>query len=314
MQEQPFDASRKRMTTFHRQAAAEQGVVACTKGAPELVLPCCSAQGAVPLDSDGLLQAAQTLAAQGLRVLALARRDHSQVLDANTAGAAESSLQYLGLIAVIDPPRAEARDAVRDCMAAGITPVMITGDHPAAARAIALRPGIVASADAPVLTGADLTALDEAQLRARVGHTHAYAWVDPVQKIRSVEALQADGQFVAMAGDGDNGAPALKRADIAIAMARGGTDVAREAPSLVLLGDNSPPSWPPPKKTGVFTTTCANSSAARWWAIRARSGPSCSHRCCACHPAAAYSPPLDQPGYPWAPRAGAGGRARRAGG
>ena len=122
------------MTTFHRQAAAEQGVVACTKGAPELVLPCCSAQGAVPLDSDGLLQAAQTLAAQGLRVLALARRDHSQVLDANTAGAAESSLQYLGLIAVIDPPRAEARDAVRDCMAAGITPVMVTGDHPAAAR------------------------------------------------------------------------------------------------------------------------------------------------------------------------------------
>ncbi len=239
VQEQPFDAERKRMTTFHHGAS---GYVAYTKGAPESVLACCYAQwtpdGAQPLDPAGLVQEAQALAAQGLRVLALARRDHAVLPDTNALAAVESHLQFLGLIALIDPPRPEAEAAVRDCLSAGITPVMITGDHPATARAIAQRLGIVTDAQAEVLTGQDLTVLDDAALRLRVGSVRVYARVDPAQKIRIVEALQARGEIVAMTGDGVNDAPALKRADIGVAMGRGGTDVAREASSMVLLDDN----------------------------------------------------------------------------
>ncbi len=241
VQEQPFDSERKRMTTFHRRPDGA-GLVAYTKGAPETVLPCCVAQwspeGPQALDAQAVLQSAQTLAAQGLRVMALARRDHGRLPDTNALEQVESDLELLGLVALIDPPRPEAMSAVRDCIAAGITPVMITGDHPATARAIAHRLGIVAHDDAPVLTGADLARLDEAGLRQQVEQVRVYARVDPAQKIRIVEALQAQGRFVAMTGDGVNDAPALKRADIGVAMGRGGTDVAREASSLVLLDDN----------------------------------------------------------------------------
>jgi len=239
VQEQPFDSGRKRMTTFHRVAG---GFVAYTKGAPESVLPRCTAQwtpeGATPLDGAALLATAGQLAAQGLRVLALARRGHARLPDTNAIDAVESQLELLGLVALIDPPRPEAMAAVRDCITAGIVPVMITGDHPATARAIAHRLGIVDRGDAPVLTGADLTALDTAALHQQVEQVRIYARVDPAQKIRIVEALQARGHFVAMTGDGVNDAPALKRADIGVAMGKGGTDVAREASSLVLLDDN----------------------------------------------------------------------------
>ncbi|WP_243020169.1 cation-translocating P-type ATPase [Simplicispira sedimenti] len=239
VQEQPFDSDRKRMTTFHRVAG---GFVAYTKGAPESVLPRCAAQwtpeGRAALDTTALLAQAHQLAAQGLRVLALARRGHARLPDTNALEAVESELELLGLIALIDPPRPEAVAAVRDCISAGITPVMITGDHPATARAIAHRLGIVDCADAPVLTGTDLATLDDAALRERVEQVRVYARVDPAQKIRIVQALQARGHFVAMTGDGVNDAPALKRADIGVAMGKGGTDVAREASSLVLLDDN----------------------------------------------------------------------------
>ena len=243
VQEQPFDAERKRMTTFHQGGEGESaGYVAYTKGAPESVLSCCVAQwtpsGPTPLDGQALLDAANTLATQGLRVLALARRSFARLPDTNALGDVESQLELLGLLALIDPPRPEAMAAVGDCISAGITPVMITGDHPATARAIAHRLGIVDDADAPVLTGPDLTAMDDAQLQARVAQVRIYARVDPAQKIRIVAALQAQGQFVAMTGDGVNDAPALKRADIGVAMGKGGTDVAREASSLILLDDN----------------------------------------------------------------------------
>ena len=239
VQEQPFDSVRKRMTTFHRTDGA---YLAYTKGAPESVLPCCTAQwspaGTCPLDGLAVLADANAMASQGLRVLALARRSHARLPDTNTLEVVESQLEFLGLIALIDPPRAEAANAVRDCISAGITPVMITGDHPATARAIALRLGIVAHAQASVLTGQDLLDLDDTALQQRAATLRIYARVDPAQKIRIVRALQALGHYVAMTGDGVNDAPALKQADIGIAMGKGGTDVAREASSLVLLDDN----------------------------------------------------------------------------
>jgi Ca2+-transporting ATPase len=241
--ELPFDSVRKRMTTFHRDA---DSLVAYTKGAPESVIPVCATQWAATkegksaqFDSEAWLARANTLAAQGLRVLAIAQRTHDKLPEsASNSAAIEHGLCLIGLIGLIDPPREEAAAAVRECLAAGITPVMITGDHPATARAIALRLGIVAADDAPLLTGADLTSLDDESLKAQVTQVRVYARVDPAQKIRIVEALQAQGEFVAMTGDGVNDAPALKRADIGIAMGKGGTDVAREAASLVLLDDN----------------------------------------------------------------------------
>ena len=239
VQEQPFDSERRCMTTFHRQA---QGLVAYTKGAPESVLPRCESQwspgGEQALDRAAVLAQADALALQGMRVLVLARREHAVLPAADASEGVESQLQLLGLIALIDPPRPEAAQAVAECLAAGITPVMITGDHPATARAIARRLGIVTSDAAPVLTGQDLTRLDDAALRERVAQVQVYARVDPAQKIRIVEALQSLGQYVAMTGDGVNDAPALKRADIGVAMGQGGTDVARESASLVLLDDN----------------------------------------------------------------------------
>ncbi len=239
--ELPFDSVRKRMTTFHR---ADQGFVAYTKGAPESVIPICAghwrgADGPAAIDQALWLALANALAARGLRVLALARRDHDELpAEGDSGDAVESELQLIGLIGLIDPPRPEATAAVAECKAAGITPVMITGDHPATARAIALALGIVDDDQAPVLTGAELSVLDDDALSGRVVHTRVYARVDPQQKIRIVEALQARGEFVAMTGDGVNDAPALKRADIGVAMGKGGTDVAREAASLVLMDDN----------------------------------------------------------------------------
>jgi P-type Ca2+ transporter type 2C len=245
--ELPFDAVRKRMSTLHRAAT---GFVVYTKGAPESVIPLCTRQGSntagsstasssTRFDAPAWLARADALAAQGLRVLAIAQRTQDTPPDGSAkADSIERDLSLLGLIGLIDPPRPEALDAVRECMAAGITPAMITGDHPATARAIALQLGIVAAADAPVLTGADLSTLDDDTLMAKVRHVRVYARVDPAQKIRIVQALQAHGEFVAMTGDGVNDAPALKQADIGIAMGRSGTDVAREAASLVLLDDN----------------------------------------------------------------------------
>ncbi len=249
--EEPFDSVRKRMTTFHR---TPDGIVAYTKGAPESVIPLCTSvwQGHVPqadfdvgvagrnaVDHSAWIALANTLAAQGLRVLAVARRSYARLPEAGgEIEALESGLCLIGLIGLMDPARPEATQAVRECRGAGITPVMITGDHPATARAIALRLGIVQDPLAPVLTGADLAVLDEDALMAQVRKVRVYARVDPAQKIRIVQALQAHGEFVAMTGDGVNDAPALKRADIGIAMGLGGTDVAREASSLVLLDDN----------------------------------------------------------------------------
>jgi Ca2+-transporting ATPase len=236
--ELPFDSERKRMTTFHRQP---QGVIAYTKGAPESVLPRCAsvltAAGETPLAAAEMLENAERMAADGLRVLAVAYRAWPALPATNDANELESGMVLLGLVGLMDPPRDEAKEAVSLCKSAGITPVMITGDHPATARAIARRLGIV-SDGGRVLTGAELDRLDQAEFEAEVREIRVYARVDPQQKIKIVQALQDQGEFVAMTGDGVNDAPALKRADIGVAMGKGGTDVAREAAALVLLDDN----------------------------------------------------------------------------
>ena len=238
--ELPFDSERKCMTTLHRVGATDS-VIAFTKGAPERVLERCTAalgeQGPTPVDRAALVEQADQMAAAGLRVLAIARRDWPVVPDPLDPDEVERDLTFVGFVGLIDPPRAEAAQAVAQCRDAGITPVMITGDHPLTARAIATRLGIIAD-DARVIGGRELASLDDAQLAARAGELRVYARVDPEQKIRIVQALQSRGEFVAMTGDGVNDAPALKRADIGVAMGRIGTDVAREAADMVLLDDN----------------------------------------------------------------------------
>ncbi len=229
----PFDAERRRMLTVHDPASP--GYVAYAKGAPEVLLPRCSMDAAARVEAE---QQAARLAESGLRVLAAARRDLDEIppdLDQ-----AESDMVLLGLIGLLDPPRLEAADAVAECRAAGIVAVMITGDHPETAHAIASRVGVVESdhAGGDVLTGRDLTDLDDDALARRVLDARVYARVDPAQKIRIVQALQSQGQVAAMTGDGVNDAPALRQADIGVAMGQGGTDVARGASAMVLLDDN----------------------------------------------------------------------------
>ncbi|HRX89228.1 MAG TPA: cation-translocating P-type ATPase [Steroidobacteraceae bacterium] len=235
----PFDSERKCMTTVHRQDAGQY--LSVTKGAAEVVVPLCMCEcreaGAQALDRKRILQAADQMAADGLRVLAIAVRRVHELPNPATSAALESELEFVGLVGMIDPPRAEAADAIAACKTAGMVPVMITGDHPLTARAVATRLGMNVDDDA-VLTGTQLAALDDVKFAQRVDEVRVYARVAPEQKIRIVTALQARGEVVAMTGDGVNDAPALRRADIGVAMGITGTDVAREAASMVLLDDN----------------------------------------------------------------------------
>lgn len=240
VKELAFDSERKRMTTFH--VAGNEGIVSYTKGSPEAILSNCKqtllSSGKVVIDQTKLLKQAEIMAANGLRVLAFACRNWAALPEGDDVEEQENSLVFIGLVGLIDPPRKEAKQAVKLCKSAGITPVMITGDHPATARAIAYQLGILSSADGRVITGADLTQLNEKSLKAEVKSLNVYARVDPSQKLRIVRALQSNGEIVAMTGDGVNDAPALKAADIGIAMGKAGTDVAREAARMVLLDDN----------------------------------------------------------------------------
>ncbi|NJD88121.1 MAG: cation-translocating P-type ATPase [Betaproteobacteria bacterium] len=236
--ELPFDSERKRMTTVHRDG---DGHLALTKGAPESVIPRCSrivvAGGQAPLDGAAALARAERMAAQGLRVLAVASRRWRGLPAGAQVEDVECDLELLGLVGLVDPPREEAKAAVAECLSAGITPVMITGDHPVTARAIAAELRILGEGE-EVIDGAELARTSPEELRSRAGRATVYARVNPEQKIRIVEALQARGEIVAMTGDGVNDAPALSRADVGVSMGRSGTDVAREASHLVLLDDN----------------------------------------------------------------------------
>jgi magnesium-transporting ATPase (P-type) len=221
----------------------EDGPVLRLKGAPERVLDLCDSMVTVdgdrPLDHELVLAAAEQLALLGLRVLAFAERrlDHTHV-DPEDPPAPEG-LRLTGLVGMQDPPRHGVRDAVARCRAAGVRVVMITGDHAVTARAIARDLRLIDDVDtAPVITGRDLEELDDDQLDERVGDVAVYARVAPEHKLRVVQALQRGGDVVAVTGDGVNDAPALKVADIGIAMGRDGTDVAREASDMVLTDDD----------------------------------------------------------------------------
>jgi Ca2+-transporting ATPase len=204
-----------------------------TKGAPERVVEACGPG----VDRAAVLAEADAMAAEGLRVLAVATRTLPAVPADVSPATVEADLTLLGLVGLIDPPRAEAAEAVRLCRTAGIRAVMITGDHPATAVAIARKLGIAGEGDT-ALTGRELDALGDEAFAEHVRHVRVYARVAPEQKIRIVKALQACGELVAMTGDGVNDAPALRRADIGVAMGKGGTDVAREAAHMVLLDDD----------------------------------------------------------------------------
>ena len=238
--EVPFDSDRKLMSTVHEDGDA---YILCTKGAVDELLTRCDrilTRGSVrPLtddDRERILSANTDMAADALRVLGGAYREMVGP-PGSPDTAIETGLIFAGMLGMIDPPRPEAREAVRLCRRAGIKPVMITGDHKITAVAIARSLGIIDS-EGQAVTGLELSQMDDETLRERVRDISVYARVSPEHKVRIVRAWQSHGQIVAMTGDGVNDAPALKQADIGAAMGRVGTDVAKEAADMVLADDN----------------------------------------------------------------------------
>jgi P-type Ca2+ transporter type 2C len=240
--EVPFSSERKRMSVL---VQGEQGgnVLFC-KGSPELTLECCThiqiGDQMHPIadhQRQQVLDQNNELASRGLRVLGFAYRTFSDLPEEGLTARDESNLIWVGLVGMLDAPRPEVREAVKRCREAGIRPVMITGDHQLTAKAIAEDLGIAASGDR-VLTGRELEHMSPQDLEQEVSQVSVYARVSPEHKLRIVQALQRQHHFVAMTGDGVNDAPALKQADIGIAMGITGTDVSKEASDMILLDDN----------------------------------------------------------------------------
>jgi Ca2+-transporting ATPase len=234
LHEIPFASETKRMTTVHD---GPTGILACSKGAPEVILSACTRQigvhGDTLLDAAGrerLLDLARRWATDALRVLAVADKRDAGTNDA------ERDMTFLGLLGMIDPPRPEAQAALAKCESAGIKVVMITGDHPLTAQAVARELGVLKNGR--VVSGAELEGMSDSAFERDVHDIEVYARVSPAHKLRVVTALQKSGQIVAMTGDGVNDAPALKKADIGIAMGITGTDVTREAAAMTLIDDN----------------------------------------------------------------------------
>ena len=234
VQEIPFSSETKRMTTLHQ---INGNLTAYAKGAPEMILDSCdwqlTADGVKPLDDAGrsqVLAVAHEMAGEALRVLAISSKPSV------TLETAQIGMTFLGLAGMIDPPRPEAKNAIAICEQAGIRTVMITGDHPVTAQAVARELGLLKTGR--VVTGAELEAMSDEQFQLDVETIEVYARVSPSHKLRVVTALQANGHIVAMTGDGVNDAPSLKKADIGIAMGITGTDVTKEAAAMMLTDDN----------------------------------------------------------------------------
>ena len=258
IQEVPFDATRKRMVTIHdiRGARPEDispfdevkeyhGCVVTVKGAPDMVLELCSRyqdmndkpQPLTQIERMGILAANDRMTQDALRVLGVAYKDCEEMPDIQDVNNLEKDLIFVGLVGMIDPPRPEVPPALQTAVRAGIRTIMITGDYPNTARAIAesiglLRPGH------QVLTGPEINDLNDETLQQQIQYTDVFARVSPEHKLRIVEALRAGGEVVAMTGDGVNDAPSIKRADIGVAMGITGTDVAKESADMVLTDDN----------------------------------------------------------------------------
>ncbi|MBF2708538.1 calcium-translocating P-type ATPase, PMCA-type [Flavobacterium soyangense] len=236
----PFDSTRKCMTTFHKtenlNAGQAGGIMAITKGAVEIILEKLveSQKSLIP----ELESKANEMAEKGYRVIGYAVKKMDTLPELQDFDAVESGLTLIGFAGIIDPPREEAKQAVAECKQARTIPVMITGDHKLTAIAIAKQLGILTSKEDLVLSGPELAALTESQFDDIVERVRVYARVNPEQKLKIVNALHDRGQIVAMTGDGVNDAPALKNADIGIAMGINGTEVSKEASHMILLDDN----------------------------------------------------------------------------
>ena len=243
MAEIPFSSETKRMSTFHEEP---DGLLMCLKGAPESLLHLATkvltANGERPITGDDrrqIVTEAGRMAHEALRVLGLAYRQVKK-LPQLTPEAAEVDLVWVGLVGLMDPPRPEAREAVAHCHRAGIRVIMVTGDHPDTAGAIAREVGLVPPGQKKhvVLTGAEMNLLSDSELRKALKETRVFARVAPDHKLRLVDLLKGQGEVVAMTGDGVNDAPALKRADIGVAMGLTGTEVTKETAAMILADDN----------------------------------------------------------------------------
>lgn len=231
--ELPFDSKRKCMTTIHK---TSNGIISITKGAVDVLLHLLTSDQKSNI-SDYEFKANQ-MAEKGYRVLGYAMKSLTSLPEKLNATEIEASLTFIGFAGMIDPPREEAKQAVEECKQAGIIPVMITGDHKLTAKVIAKQLGIITTDDNMVLSGSELAALTEKQFEDIVENVRVYARVNPEQKLKIIHALQNKNHFVAMTGDGVNDAPALKNADIGIAMGINGTEVSKEASHMILLDDN----------------------------------------------------------------------------
>ncbi|MDL2239673.1 calcium-translocating P-type ATPase, PMCA-type, partial [Bacteroidales bacterium OttesenSCG-928-K22] len=238
----PFDSERKLMTTVHN--IGDNKFLVAVKGGLDELLKCCTniydgenIRSLNESDKEKIAKANLAMAENALRVLAIATKETTKLPDELTPETLENNLTFIGMVGMIDPPREEVKEAVERCRQAGIKPVMITGDHKITAMAIAKSLGIMQEGD-EALTGSDLDIISDAELLHKVESVAVYARVSPEHKVRIVKAFQGNENIVAMTGDGVNDAPALKLADIGIAMGITGTDVSKEAADVVLADDN----------------------------------------------------------------------------